>query len=63
MGSAAHEQEAIDVLRAAGARPLLARVLLDRVRRRGDAAALAEARGIAEEIGAPRWLDEVPVPA
>jgi class 3 adenylate cyclase/tetratricopeptide (TPR) repeat protein len=55
----AHEQRAIDQLRAAGARPLLARALSDRVRRRGDPDALAEAEPILTELDARRWLTAV----
>ena len=57
--AAAHEQSAIDILRGAGARPLLARVLLERARRRDDASALHEARAISTELGATRWLAEI----
>ena len=57
--AAAHEQDAIDLLRGVGARPLLARALLKRARRRDDAGALHEARAIATELGARRWLAEV----
>lgn len=54
-----HEQSAIDRLRSVGARPLLARALLDRCRRRDDPAAEAEAREIIEELGAVRWLEAI----
>jgi class 3 adenylate cyclase/tetratricopeptide (TPR) repeat protein len=50
------EDEAIELLRAVGARPLLARVLLERSRRREHPEALAEAREIYTELGASRWL-------
>jgi class 3 adenylate cyclase/tetratricopeptide (TPR) repeat protein len=50
------EDEAILTLRAVGARPLLARALLDRCRRRDDREALDEAVGICRELGASRWL-------
>jgi len=53
------EQEAIVVLREAGARPRLALALLERVRRRDEPAALAEARSIYAELGATRWLERV----
>jgi len=53
------EDEAIELLRSVGARPLLANALLERASRRGDAAALAEARAIYEELGATRWLERV----
>jgi class 3 adenylate cyclase/predicted ATPase len=50
------EREAIALLRGAGARPLLARALLERSARREDPEALAEARQICGELGATRWL-------
>jgi hypothetical protein len=52
-------QEAIALLRAVGARPLLARVLLDQARRREDPDALAEGRAICTELGASRWLARI----
>jgi hypothetical protein len=55
-----HEREAEDMLRELEARPLLAAALLDRVRRRGDELALAEARQILEDLGATRWLEQLP---
>jgi class 3 adenylate cyclase/tetratricopeptide (TPR) repeat protein len=55
----AHEREAIELLRALGARPLLARALEERGRRREDADALAEARAIYSELGATRWLASI----
>jgi class 3 adenylate cyclase/tetratricopeptide (TPR) repeat protein len=54
-----HEQEAIDLLRATGARPLLARALEERAGRHDDAAALSEARAICREIGATQWLARI----
>jgi tetratricopeptide (TPR) repeat protein len=54
--SEAHEREAIALLRDVGARPLLARALLERAGRRGDPEALAEARAICAGLGASRWL-------
>ena len=42
-----------------GARPLLARTLLERHRRSGDAGALAEARLIYTELDARRWLARI----
>jgi hypothetical protein len=54
--SAAYEREAISLLRDVGARPLLARALLERAGRREDPEALAEARAICSELGATRWL-------
>ena len=53
------ELEAIGHLRSIGARPLLARALLERHQRRGDQDALAEARAIFTELGATRWLERV----
>jgi tetratricopeptide (TPR) repeat protein len=53
------EREAIALLRSIGARPLLARALLERTRRRTDEAALAEARAIYSELGADRWLARI----
>ena len=50
------EEEAIVMLRALGARPLIAKTLIERARRRDDAEALAEARTIYEELRATRWL-------
>ena len=50
------EDEAIALLRAIGARPLLAKTLIETARRRDDAEALAEARSIYEELRATRWL-------
>jgi class 3 adenylate cyclase/tetratricopeptide (TPR) repeat protein len=50
------EDEAIELLRSVGARPLLAETLIERHRRTGDGAALAEARAICTELGATRWL-------
>ena len=47
-----HETEAIELLRAMGARPLLAQALTERARRRADADARAEARRIYTELGA-----------
>ncbi len=55
--AAQRELEGIDILRTVGARPLLAQAQLDRVRRRDDPDALAEARAIATELGAVAWLD------
>jgi tetratricopeptide (TPR) repeat protein len=53
------EREAIALLRSVGARPLLARALVERAGRRDDAAALAEARGIYADLGATRWLARI----
>jgi class 3 adenylate cyclase/tetratricopeptide (TPR) repeat protein len=54
-----HEREALEQLRAVGARPLLINALLDLHRRHGDAGALAEARAICGELGAARWLERI----
>ena len=54
-----HEEEAIELLRDVGARPLLARVLLERGRRRPEAEAMAEARAIYTELEATRWLERI----
>jgi class 3 adenylate cyclase/tetratricopeptide (TPR) repeat protein len=56
------EREAISLLRSIGARPLLARALLDRARRRDDPAAFDEARAIYSELGATRWLARLEEP-
>lgn len=53
------EQEALDLLRSVGAKPYIARTLMERARRRDDAQALAEARAICEELGATRWLAQL----
>ena len=53
------EQESIELLRSVGARPLLARALLERARRRDDAAALAGARSIYAALGASQWLSQL----
>src|SRR3954454_19885424 len=50
------EREAIALLRSIGARPLLARTLMERASRRDDEAALGEARAIYAELGATAWL-------
>jgi tetratricopeptide (TPR) repeat protein len=55
-GAQRFEDEAIALLRSLGARPQLARTLLERARRHDDPAALAEARALYEELGAVRWL-------
>ena len=51
--------EAITLLRSVGARPLLARALLERARRREDPDGVAEARAIYTELGASRWLARI----
>lgn len=51
--------EAIELLRSVGARPLLAQALMERARRSNDADALAEARSISEALGAVRWLQRI----
>jgi class 3 adenylate cyclase/tetratricopeptide (TPR) repeat protein len=53
------EQEAIGLLRTVGARPLLAKALLERARRGDDSNALAEARAIYQQLGATRWLERI----
>jgi hypothetical protein len=55
----AHATNAVELLREANARPLLAHALLESARRREDAGALTEARGIYRELGATRWLERV----
>ncbi len=57
------EREAEDVFRRLDTRPLLVGALLDRVRRRGDELALAEARQILEDLEATRWLEQLPAAA
>jgi class 3 adenylate cyclase/tetratricopeptide (TPR) repeat protein len=57
------EREAIAMLRSVGARPLLARALLDRARRRDDPEALAEARAIYADLGATRYLAQLEQPS
>ena len=54
-----HEHEALELLESVGARPLVAGALLDSVRRRGDADALAQVREIYTELGATRWLERI----
>jgi hypothetical protein len=54
-----HEEEAIRLLRAVSARPMLARALLERARRRDADEALVEARTILAELGAARWLARI----
>jgi hypothetical protein len=53
------EREAIALLRSIGARPLLARTLVERAGRRDDDAALVEARAIYSELGAHSWLARI----
>jgi hypothetical protein len=55
-GAQRFEDEATALLRSLGARPQLARTLLERARRHDDPAALAEARALYEELAAVRWL-------
>ncbi len=50
------EDEAIALLRSMGARPLLARTLLERAGRHEDPRARDEGRQILTELGATRWL-------
>ena len=58
-----HQRHAIELLRSLNARPLLARALLERARRRADPDAVAEARAIYAELGATRWLAGIEDPA
>ena len=58
-----HQRHAIELLRSLNARPLLARALLERARRREDPDAVAEARAIYAELGATRWLAGIEDPA
>jgi tetratricopeptide (TPR) repeat protein len=51
-----YQTDAITLLRSVGARPLLAKALLERAQRHDDAEALDEARSIYQELGATRWL-------
>ena len=53
------ERETEALLRREGTRPALAVALADRVRRRGDADARAEARAIFTDLGATRWLEQL----
>jgi class 3 adenylate cyclase/tetratricopeptide (TPR) repeat protein len=53
------ELEALEQLRAVGARAYQVGALLDIHRRHGDEAALAEARTICSELGATRWLERI----
>ena len=54
--SEGYEREAIALLRDVGARPLLARALLERAGRGEDPDAVAESRALCSELGASRWL-------
>jgi hypothetical protein len=51
--------EACAILEDVGARPLLARTLLERARSGQDMAALAQARDIYAQLGATRWLERI----
>jgi class 3 adenylate cyclase/tetratricopeptide (TPR) repeat protein len=53
------EAEAIELLRSVGATPLLAKLLLERARRRDDPAALSEATSIFEKLKAVHWLERI----
>jgi class 3 adenylate cyclase/tetratricopeptide (TPR) repeat protein len=53
------EAAAISLLREVGARPLLAKVLLECASRHVDAEALAEARAIYQDLGATRYLERI----
>jgi class 3 adenylate cyclase/tetratricopeptide (TPR) repeat protein len=57
--AARFEHEAISLLREVSARPLLARTLIERARRRHDPEALTEARSICIDLGAVRWLARI----
>jgi class 3 adenylate cyclase/tetratricopeptide (TPR) repeat protein len=54
--TARHEDAALEILRAIGARPQLAHALAERAVRRHDEGALAEARQIYRDLKAARWL-------
>jgi tetratricopeptide (TPR) repeat protein len=54
-----YEHEAVAILRALGARPLLAEALLEQGRRTDDEGAVAEARRIYDELGAIRRLERI----
>jgi len=54
-----HEQEALERLRGAGARPYEVAALLDIARRHDDADALSSARALCAELGATRWLEQI----
>ncbi len=58
-----HEEEAIELLRSVGARPQLAKALLERHHHSGDADSLAEARAIYTELGASAWLARIDEPS
>ncbi len=58
-GAQAHEREAVELLQSVGAQPLLARALLDSVRRREDREALDQARAINTQLGATKWLAQL----
>ncbi len=54
-----HERDAVDRLRAVGAKPLLAGALVEIADRHEDPEARAEARSICVELGATRWLERI----
>jgi hypothetical protein len=53
------EAEAEALLGESGARPRLARALLERARRRDEPGAVSEARAIYSELDASKWLDQI----
>ena len=53
------QTDAEALLRESGARPRLARALLERARRREDPDGVAEARAIYLELDASEWLDRI----
>jgi tetratricopeptide (TPR) repeat protein len=55
----ADADEACAILEDVGAKPLLARTLLERARSGQDMAALAQARDIYAQLGAARWLERI----
>ncbi len=55
----AAEDDGLAILEGAGARPLIARALVERARRRDDLAALERAREIYAELHATRWLEQI----
>ena len=55
----ADADEACAILEDVGARPLLARTLLERARSEQDLAALAQSRDIYAQLGATRWLERI----
>ena len=58
-GARRAQTDAETLLRESGARPRLARALLERARRREDPDGVAEARAIYLELDASEWLDRI----